>query len=286
MTALKEIYQQVKSALADYGVVADALEAKRLVFSVLDESEELLITNPDYELSYDQLKRINDMLAERLEGKPLTKIVEQTEFWGLPFTVTEDTLDPRPDTEILVEAVLEYARTLEKDDLRIVDLGTGTGCILIALLSELPQARGLAIDKSKKALAITEKNAALNQVSARLTTQKGDWLEGIDLKNVDLIVSNPPYIRDEVIPDLQPEVKNHDPILALSGGKNGIDAYEKIFSSLKKAKEGTGRIFLEIGFDQEKEVLRLVDDSNLCHIDSKRDLGGNVRVVEIAYGDK
>ena len=286
MTALKEIYQQVRAALSNYGVAADTLEAKRLVFSVLEGEEDLLITQPEFEVPQEASDNIHDLLRQRLEGRPLTKILGQAEFWGLPFHVTEDTLDPRPDTEILVEAALGYARTLGKEGLKIVDLGTGTGCILIALLQELPTAKGLAIDVSDKALEVAQKNAALNGVSERLTFQKGDWLAGIDLKDIDIIVSNPPYIRDEVIPDLQPEVKNHDPILALSGGKNGIDAYEKIFSSIKNAKEGTGRIFLEIGFDQENEVVRLAGESNLCHVDSKRDLGGHVRVLEIAYGDK
>ena len=202
--------------------------------------------------------------------------------------MTEHTLDPRADTETLIEAVLEYCQKndLREKPLKILDLGTGTGCILIALLHELPNAYGVAVDYSIEAAKVAVSNGELNAVNERFSVMNGNWASAVDLTHFDIIVSNPPYIRDDVILELTDEVKNHDPYLALSGGQDGLDAYKKIIHTLKNEKKLKAHVFFEIGFDQHEQLVRLVDDSNLWVCDSKRDLSGNPRVVEICRGDK
>ncbi|MEM6812688.1 MAG: peptide chain release factor N(5)-glutamine methyltransferase [Pseudomonadota bacterium] len=281
---LQLLYKDIQSKLKNQTIEFADQEARYIILHVIKQPDDIFIRQPDYKISREHLESIEQIVDERLAGKPLSKIIGEKEFWGLAFKTSEATLDPRPDTEVLVQAVLDCVA--HDQEIILLDLGTGTGCILISLLKELPLAKGVAIDISQKALEIASKNADVHGVSDRFEAIQGDWLEGIDLSNVDYIVSNPPYIRDDVIPDLSPEVKNHDPILSLSGGKNGLDAYEKIFSGLKKQKNFSGNIFLEIGFDQHEELVRLVDESNLCLCDSIRDYGGHIRVVNISCGDK
>ena len=144
----------------------------------------------------------------------------------------------------------------------------------------------MGVDYSQEALGIAKKNVALNNLNDRINLIQSDWCASVTLADFDIIVSNPPYIREDVIPQLSEEVKNHDPILALLGGKTGLDAYEKILFSVKSEKNVTARLFLEIGFDQLNDLVRLADDSNLRVCDSRTDLAGNPRVVEIACGDK
>ena len=285
---LKDLYNQIKSSLKEASIENESIEARRLICHAAGFEEDCFITSPDKIIETNVHKKIEKLLMRRVSGEPLSKIIGMQEFWGLPFKVTQDTLDPRSDTETLIERVLDFCHkgNLVDKPLKILDLGTGTGCILITLLTELPNAHGIAVDYSMNAAEIAQKNAIYNDVQNRMMVINSDWCEALDLSRFDIIVSNPPYIRDAVIPDLHDEVKNHDPILALSGGENGLDAYQKIIYSLKNEKKLRAQIFFEIGFDQLEEVVRLVDDSNLCVCDSKTDMGGNPRVVEICRGDK
>jgi len=289
MITIKDLYIKTKEALEEGAIPNNATEARRLIAHVLNVKEDIFITNADMPIAEEQqLKSIDDIIKRRIAGEPLSKIIGTQEFWGLPFYVTKDTLDPRPDTETLIEAVLDYCNknNLSDKPLKILDLGTGTGCILISLLSELPKAIGVGVDYSQEALDIAQTNIALNNLNDRINLIQSDWCASVTLADFDIIVSNPPYIREDVIPQLSEEVKNHDPILALLGGKTGLDAYEKILFSVKSEKNVTARLFLEIGFDQLNDLVRLADDSNLRVCDSRTDLAGNPRVVEIACGDK
>ncbi len=250
---------------------------------------EALITAPETLVSEDHQRQIKEIIKRRELGEPLTRILGVREFWGLEFEVTPDVLDPRADTEILVESALKWVKEQNIYCVRALDLGTGTGCIPIALLTELLDAQAMAIDKSSKALEVAKRNAQKHNVSDRIEFIQGDWFEGLKEQKFDLIVSNPPYISNEVIQNLDDEVKNHDPFMALSGGESGLDAYEIIISDLEKYLNGGGRAFLEIGYDQASSLQRLVDESNLLVNRVIKDLGGNDRVVEISKrpsGDK
>jgi len=192
-----------------------------------------------------------NLKTRRLAGEPLSKILGLKEFWGLEFQVNEYVLDPRPDTETLIEAVLDYVGGRKSETLKILDLGTGTGCVPISLLSELPNATAMAIDISDEALDVARQNVQKHNdqhdISDRIEFRKGSWFEGLEGQNFDIITSNPPYIPDSDIENLSKEVKNHDPVLALSGGDSGLEAYNKIFSSLNNHLKSDGRAFFEIG---------------------------------------
>lgn len=303
MTSINEKAKQIKRFLGSEGFSVPARDIKHMIQAVTGHDEADMITNPDAPITVEQEKQLDEIAARYKAGEPLTRILGVREFWGLEFEVTPDTLDPRPDTETLVEAALAYLKAHPKNqpstshpaacghgDFKILDMGTGTGCILIALLSELPNAVGVAADISPKALEVARRNAQKydkqHKMSSRIDFVESDWMGALQGEQFDLIVSNPPYIVESVIDDLDVEVKNHDPILALSGGDDGLDCYKKIIFDLKKHLNSQNRAFLEIGFDQLKTVTGIVEESNLCVCDSYADLSGIPRVVEISNGDK
>ncbi len=288
MSSLQATFLSVKQAFQERNIKNASLEARRLISHIAGLEEDVFITHPDTEIAEDIQQKLMTAVKRRISGEPISKIIGSQQFWGLEFKVTQDTLDPRSDTETLIEAVLDYAgkNNLVNKPLKILDLGTGTGCILISLLNELPHAYGVGVDYSFKAAQVALENTAAHNLNHRMGIINADWVTALDIGQFDIIVSNPPYIRDDVILGLSNEVQNHDPILALSGGQNGLNAYKKIIHSLKNEKNLKARIFFEIGFDQENDLVRLVDESNLMVCDSKKDLSGNPRVVEICCGDK
>ena len=218
-------------------------------------------------------------------GSPFPASWGSGEFWGLTFKVTPATLDPRADTETLVTAALKRAREMVAKPLRILDLGTGTGCIPIALLKELPNATAVAVDISADALSVSRENAARHGVADRLEFRQGSWFDAVNQGEVfDLITSNPPYIPESDIESLSKEVRNHDPIQALSGGTDGLDAYKTILKDLKNHLDCDGFALFEIGAGQEKDLARLIEDSNMTRSESYADLAGILRVVEITMG--
>ncbi len=280
---LKEVHASLVNALEGGGVDAANLEAR----IILEERSGLtwtdLISRPQHVIDQSVVQEIKDDLSIRLSGKPLSRIYGKNEFWGLPFAVNQYTLDPRADTETIIERALSLFD--RNAPLRILDLGTGSGCILIALLSEFVNARGVGIDLSQDALVCAQENVVSNGVAPRCDLIHGSWFDQVD-GVFDLIVSNPPYIRSEVIPSLSPEVKNHDPILALDGGDDGLLPYKIIFSHLKTYLKSDGIGLFEIGYDQKDDVMRLSETTGFAQRTVHMDTAGNPRVVEISCGDK
>lgn len=282
---LKTFYHHLKSGFGAGGFDSADLEARWIVVHVTGATIVDIMATPDTPVTAAQIQAAEDILKRRLAGEPLSRIFGEREFRGLPFYLSPDTLDPRPDTEVLVEAALAYAATLTEPP-RILDMGTGTGCILLSLLHALPNAYGVAVDLSPGAVDVARQNARRHGVESRADIRCGSWFEPIRAdEQFHIIVSNPPYIRESVIESLSPEVKNHDPILALSGGFDGLAAYKAIMGDLKKHLFSGGRAFFEIGFDQAEDLARLVDDSHATLIRTQADYGGNPRVVEITYGE-
>lgn len=222
--------------------------------------------------------RLNDALARRLAGEPLWRVLGAREFWGLSFTLSPGTLEPRPDSETLIEAALSHLAPRRHERLRTLDLGTGTGCLLIATLREFPQATGLGIDLSPDAVATATGNAARNGVAERAAFRQGNWTAGID-ERFDLILSNPPYIGSAEIAGLDPNVREHDPLLALDGGPDGLTAYRALAAALPGHLKPGGLAILEIGAGQEEAVVALMRQAGLSHLDSRRDLGGHIRAL-------
>lgn len=282
--SLGELYKHLKLLLAQVSDVP-ALEARRMIGHRCGIDWSDIAAFPEKFIEQDPLAKLEADIQARMSGKPLSRIYGVKEFWGLEFIVSEDVLDPRPDTETIVDiAVRKLGRKCAQ---RIIDLGTGSGCLIISLLKEFPDSHGWAVDKSEEALDIARQNAHKHGVTERLTFVQSDWWNEIgENESFDLVVSNPPYIRASVIPELNAEVKNFDPILALDGGEDGLQAYKIIFSKLFSHLKKGGLGLFEIGFDQADEVMRLGMETGLDVKTVHPDLAGQPRVVEISSGDK
>ena len=274
---LNKIYKEISQTLKD-DFEARLIIEERTSYELSD-----IIINPDAIISDAQYSNILSDVEQRIAGKPLSRIYGQREFWGLEFQISEDTLDPRPDTELIIELALK--RFSKDAPLRILDLGTGSGCILISLLSEFGESIGYGVDLSFGAVKMAQLNAAKNNVNNRASFICGSWVDAISGK-FDLIVSNPPYISNQIIPTLSKEVRNHDPILSLDGGVDGLEPYKIIFPKLKNLLHDGGIALFEIGYDQEKDIMRLAEESRFMQRCVHLDLAGNPRVVDISSGDK
>jgi release factor glutamine methyltransferase len=227
----------------------------------------------------EALKKLQDMAARRLRGEPVVRILGQKEFYGLAFTLSDATLVPRPETEMLVVRGLEVLDGRHHKS--ILDLGTGTGCIAISLLVESPSAHAVAVDLSPEALLTAQHNADRHGVEKRLSLRKGSWFEPLEAgESFDLIVSNPPYIDTAEIEGLSPEVRDHDPRLALDGGADGLTAYRAILAQAAAWLKPDGVVLCEIGASQGFAVSSLFFKAGLRDVVVHKDLAGLDRVVE------
>lgn len=220
--------------------------------------------------------------ARRITREPVARILGEWEFWSMPFTLTADTLVPRPDSETVVAgALLSLGERRHKSDgLRVLDLGTGSGCLLVALLKELPGATGVGTDISEGALETARFNANRNGVGDRAHFVLSDWEKSVEGR-FDVIVSNPPYIADKVIEGLEPEVRVHDPMRALSGGKDGLDAYRAIAAALPALLNEGGFATLEIGSDQAETVPAIFLKAGFDVGEPYADFGARPRAVTV-----
>lgn len=274
---MNEFYEHLIRKLAAAGIDSPRLEARLICAAAL----KCLPSEIDFSLNEAQKQEALAMLEQRLKHKPLDKILGHKEFYKSDFAVDENVLSPRPDTEVLVEAAISLVR--ENQDFSILDLGTGSGCIIISILAECLNARGLAVDISEKSLAIARSNAEKNGVASRLELQQGDWFKGDFVKNIgkkfDLIVSNPPYIPTDEIAALEPEVKDYDPLKALDGGQDGLDSYKRIAEVSGDLLKDGGYILLEAGAGQSSDIVRIFCDKQFQLIDVIHDLAQIARCV-------
>jgi release factor glutamine methyltransferase len=269
--------RDLRRTLNDAGFETAALDARLLLLTALGISATDLVTQPDTPLSPDQAETLASFAHRRLTHEPVARIVGVREFWGLPFHLSPETLVPRPDTETVVETALDLIPDRQAP-LRIVDFGTGSGCILVALLHELPQATGLGVDLSFGALATARANAADNRVDRRCQFVLSHWADAIS-GTFDLMVSNPPYIASGVIPTLDEEVREHDPRLALDGGSDGLEPYRILLSEAGRLLASGGLIAVEIGYDQAQDLTGLAGAYGLEILRIAHDLSGNPRCI-------
>ena len=268
---------RLRRILKEAGTDNPALDARVLLISALAIDPTDLLTRPEHPIGSDGAAKLTDFARRRVAREPVSRILGTREFWGLPFALAPETLVPRPDTETVVAAALRRIAN-RTAPLRILDLGTGSGCIIVALLYELPHAIGVGVDRSATALATARLNAVTNAVSDRALFAASDW--GSALRSqFDIIVSNPPYIASGEIPSLDPEVRHHDPALALDGGPDGLDAYRQIFADVDRLLSPGGMTVVEIGFDQENDLKTLAADYGLTVVEVARDLAGHPRAV-------
>lgn len=238
------------------------------------------MTEPERPITSSQYRAFADFIKRRLSREPVHRIIGEREFYGLMLGLNEATLIPRPDTEILVDMVLPFVheRIAETGNCSILDLGTGTGAIALAILSQAPQATATATDIAPKALEMADQNATQHQLEKRFETRQSNWFENVS-GQYDLIVSNPPYIVSKVIDDLSVDVRHHDPMLALDGGDDGLEAYRIIALHCAGHIKLGGRIAVEIGFDQKTSVSNLFKQANFDEIEARNDLSGNNRAL-------
>jgi release factor glutamine methyltransferase len=270
----------LRRRLAAAGIANPALDARLLVIAATGLSHEALIAAPERMLDGDEARRLDALADRRLAGEPVSRIVAEREFYGRPFTIGPASLDPRPDTETLVERALGFARTPEAP-VNILDLGTGSGAILVSLLAEWPEARGTGTDVSEAALAVALGNALRHGVADRARFVRADWCHGVE-GAFDLIVANPPYIPSGELHRLEPEVRDHDPPLALDGGADGLDAYRAIAAGAGPLLVPGGLVAVEIGAGQEIAVAAVFAGHEWAPASAGarcRDLGGHVRVL-------
>lgn len=282
---LNAFYREALTALSQAGCDVPDLALRRILKMRAGIEWSDLITQPDMALRDDVIDALNADVARHIAGEPLSKLYGVAEFFGLEFAVNEHVLDPRPDTETLIERALEIYR--DEPPARIIDLGTGSGCIVVTLLEHFKTTQAVAVDASQDALNIARQNAEKHDVADRVMFMHSSWLDDVILQDGDLIVSNPPYIRSAVIPNLEKSVRNHDPILALDGGDDGLQPYKMIFSQIlsqKKQADLTGlRGLFEIGFDQGDDLARLVEESRFTFNGLILDSARNPRVVDISF---
>jgi len=263
--------------LTGVGIEAARLEARLLLGEVLRIDAAELVAHPERPLTAGEGERYDELIGRRCRRQPMAQLLGRREFWGLTFRVTPATLIPRPDSETLVAAVLETVAD-RAAPLRLLDLGTGCGCLLLALLSELPRATGVGVDVSAEALGVAQDNAAGQGLAARASFRQGSWTAGLDTP-FDIIVSNPPYVPSAEIVGLMPEVALFEPTLALDGGADGLAAYRKLAAEVPARLAVGGLLALEIGAGQERAVAALLGAAGLAPVAERRDLAGHVRCL-------
>jgi release factor glutamine methyltransferase len=275
MSTIAEALRDGRNRLAAKGIVTAALDARLLLQAAAKIQHEDIIAWPDRALAVSVRCEFDSLIARRERFEPVSKILGVKEFYGRPFVVTRDVLDPRPDTESVVDLALRHASRDQR--IRILDLGSGSGALICTLLGELPLASGDAVDVSAAARDITLANASALGL-ARLTVHDGPWFDRL-AGRFDLVVSNPPYIASGDVARLAPDVREHDPHLALDGGADGLDCYRAIAAGVGQYLEAHACIVVELGAGQLSAVRQIFAERKLRLLDQCLDLSGQVRAV-------
>jgi release factor glutamine methyltransferase len=280
---IRDAFVEAARILREAGIATPELDARLLLCHAAGLSHEAYVAGAGGPVQPATLARFGTAIDRRLKREPVARITGTREFYGRGFTIAPPALDPRPDTETLIETALALVERRGWCDqrLNLLDLGTGTGCILVTLLAELPCAHGLGTDLSPSALVLAAANAARLGVGSRAAFMAADWLDGIDGR-FDLVLSNPPYLASGEIAGLAPEVAAYDPMLALDGGADGLDAFRRIAAGAPKVLAEGGRLLVEIGAGQAAQVSDMVRAAGLKLDPSQaigRDLAGRPRVV-------
>lgn len=278
------LLQEVRARFAEADLDDPATEARILVGGLLRLPATGLVMRGSEAVSAEDAATVRNAIARRLNHEPVHRILGEREFYGLSLRLSAATLEPRPDTEILVDTMLPHMRRLESGlgNLHILDLGTGTGAICLALLHESPKATGVGSDVSSEALETARGNAERNGLAARFRTAHGSWFDAIH-ERFHVIVSNPPYIASSVISTLAPEVKDFDPPAALDGGLDGLDAYRAIAKDAARFLHPDGMIGVEIGYDQRETVTSVFEGAGFSLVEAVRDYGQNDRVLVFEF---
>ena len=280
MASLSDVLKKTRKLFRDRKLANADLDARLLVEFVTSTTRTDEILNPDLQVSDEALQRLDSAIVDRLNGKPVYRIIGKREFYGIEFQLSVDTLEPRDDTEALVDLALPEIQAIigQCGEAGIVDMGTGTGAIAIALLANVDRLKATAVDISDNALDTASLNAKNAGVTDRFTPLKSDWFSGLSGK-FDMIISNPPYIPESQISSLATEVKKYDPLRALAGGQDGLQFYRKLAKEGRPFLKPHGMIAVEIGKGQEKDVIALFSENGFELKKTRKDLNGILRAL-------
>ncbi len=281
MMTLGEVLTQAQHRLAMAGVDDPRRDARLIIGALLDISQATMVGFPETAISKDHLDVIDAAIARRVKREPVSRILGEREFFGLPFRLGPETLDPRPDSETIVEAGIACLRKVCNG--RVLDLGTGTGCLLLSILSEVKDATGLGMDVSDNAIETARLNANYLDLQDRARFVRESWLADswrtLIGDGYHLVVANPPYIPDQDIDGLSPEVRNFDPLRALAGGHDGLDPYRHLIPHVPQLLQPKGWAVFEVGIGQAEDVATLFRDAGMIVTGMPKDLGGISRCV-------
>lgn len=276
---LSLILKDIQETFVKAGLKTPGFDARCLVAASLKRPVSQILPYALEHLTSEQQEQLSSFVERRLKHEPVARIIGEQEFWSLPFILNEETLVPRSDTEIVIELALSLVDTHlsgRQSKLKILDLGCGSGCILCALLKELPLSTGVGCDLSEKALEASYQNAFRNGLAERAQFVKSHWFDEVT-GSFDVIVSNPPYIPDSCIDGLEDEVRLFDPHRALSGGDDGLRDYKEILSEAGLFLSSEGFLIFEIGMGQEEDVIRLAESCGYALFGQKEDYSGILR---------
>ncbi|MGR4864373.1 peptide chain release factor N(5)-glutamine methyltransferase [Caulobacter sp. LARHSG274] len=274
---LVKAWNAAKDRLKTVQIDQPAIDARLLLEVAADVTRTDIITDPYRVLTEAQMATLDDFLNRRARREPVSHIIGRKGFWKILLQVNKNVLTPRPETEVIVDEVLKAFP--EQMAFHMLDLGVGSGTILLAVLAERPAAKGLGIDVSEEALAVARENAANLGLDGRAALLRGDWTTGLGDASFDLVVSNPPYIATHVIETLEPEVRDHEPRLALDGGPDGLDAYRLLAGEILRVLKPGAMFAVEIGYDQSQAVEALFRQAGADNVRTVKDLSTHDRVV-------
>ena len=273
---LKEIQRKLCNNFSIIGIETPELDARIILKEVLSLDDKDLILKESLDISNEMIEKIIAIESRRLNGEPISKIFKKRDFYNSTFVISNDVLDPRPETELIVEIANNY---IDKNEVKnILDLGTGSGCILLSILKENKMINGLGIDLSKDAISIAKQNSKKLNLETQSNFLISNWMSSLNYK-YDLVVSNPPYIASEDIKKLSKSVKIYDPILSLDGGDDGLNSYRLIASDLKRVVSKNALIIIEIGYNQSLQVIEIFKKNNFKLMKKYNDINGLDRVL-------
>ena len=274
---LVKAWTAARNRLTEGGIDSPVIDARLLLEAAADASRMDIVTDPYRELTAEQVATLDGYVERRLRREPVAHILGRKGFWKVMLSVNNQVLTPRPDTEVIVDLVLK--RTTEHQAFNLLDLGVGSGAIILSILAERPAAKGLGIDISSEALAVARENAANLDLNQQVALLRGDWTGGLADENFDIVVSNPPYIATDEIEMLEPEVRDHEPRLALDGGADGLDPYRILAPEILRVLKPGGLFAVEIGHTQSKDVEALFEAAGGLEVWTIKDLSDRDRVV-------
>ena len=273
---LSELQKKITKTLLDGGIKTNSLDARIILKETFNFDEKELIMNSDILISTSKVNEVKKILSRRLKGEPVSKIFRKRDFYDSTFLISDDVLDPRPETELIIDIANKYIS--ENNYKSFIDLGTGSGCIILSILKENKNIKGLGLDISLNAINIAKKNSSRLELENHAMFLVSDWFSSVK-ETYDLIISNPPYISSGEIGTLSKSVKNYDPLISLDGGQDGLKCYREIAKDANRIINKDGMVILEIGCNQAEDVIKIFEINKFKFLNKVLDINGLDRIL-------